>query len=165
MALNRVIHICKGATVDVLNLLIEDHRTVEALFDKIETTDNPRLMQQYFAQIAQELTLHAAGEEEAFYPAVGQFTSTANLVRESYEEHAEVKRLINDISFLQPTAPLYRERIAQLRAALAHHIEEEEGELFPRVAEHFSEQQCLELGDQVLQTKKEAKQRLLGMGV
>src|SRR5438067_1474237 len=74
---------------DVIKLLEQDHREVEDLFSKAESTSGAA-KQQVVSKLASELTLHAEVEESIVYPAMRE-AGLNDLVDEAEEEHQKVK--------------------------------------------------------------------------
>jgi hemerythrin superfamily protein len=79
------------------------------------------------------LTSHATVEEEIFYPAVKKARSenTKDLVREAYEEHTQVKALPAALAEVEPGEESYDAKMKVLQEDVEHHVEEEEGDMFP----------------------------------
>jgi len=87
-------------TIDAIELLTQDHKTVKELFEKYENlSDRSTASKKKLAtQICLELTKHATAEEEIFYPAVREASGdTEDLVDEATVEHASAKELIAQI--------------------------------------------------------------------
>ena len=76
--------------------------------------------------------LHAAAEEQIFYPALRDVLSDGTLVDDALEEHADATEVIEDILAGDPTEPRYDELVMTLRDLIADHVREEEAELFAR---------------------------------
>ena len=87
-------------------LLKKDHATVKALFKKYEDTGDraEQTKQRLFDEMKTELDVHAAIEEEIFYPAMQEVRSkdAKDLVLEALEEHKVVKTLLKEIAALTP---------------------------------------------------------------
>jgi hemerythrin superfamily protein len=118
--------------VDCLKLLKDEHDEVKALFKKIEKAegnDAARL----WADIKSRLTLHEELEETLFYPQLKKDDTTNDIVLEAYQEHHVMDLLIGEISALKPSAEEWHPKVTVLMENTEHHIEEEEGELFPKV--------------------------------
>jgi hemerythrin superfamily protein len=119
---------------DALQLLEEDHRKVEQLFEQygeIEGDDERR--EQLARQICRELTVHAEIEEQLFYPRAREATKDDDLIDEAIVEHASVKHLIGEIEDMEPGEKLYDAKIRVLEEMVKRHIQEEEEELFPEL--------------------------------
>ena len=143
---------------DVIDLLSEDHRKVEELFEDYESSkdesDDDRKAE-LVAMIALELTMHATVEEEIFYPAAREALEEedSDMLDEAEVEHSTVKMLLADLADMQPSDALYDAKVKVLSEYVKHHVQEEEGEIFPSVRE--SEIDLAALGEEVASRKQE----------
>jgi hemerythrin superfamily protein len=126
----------RAATPDATRLLADDHREVHALFEqyrKLAEGDAAGEERQPLAEeICMLLTVHAALEEEIFYPAARAADVDADILDEAEVEHASAKDLIAQIRDMAPDAPLYDAKVSVLGEYIDHHVGEEEQELFPK---------------------------------
>jgi hemerythrin superfamily protein len=140
-------------------LLKKDHTTVKALFKKFEGAGDraAQTKQRLFDEIKAELDVHAAVEEEVFYPAMRKVRSkeAQDLVLEAIEEHKVVKTLLAEIEQLTPDDDEFDAKMKVLQENVEHHADEEEKEMFPQAKEHLSEERRAELGEQ-MESRKEA---------
>ena len=115
---------------DAISLLKSDHEDVKKLFKELEAEEDHEAI---FDQIKGALEVHATIEEEIFYPAVKKARSeeVKDEVREAYEEHKQVKALLAAIAEIAPDDEPYSAKIKVLKEDVEHHVEEEEGEMFP----------------------------------
>jgi hemerythrin-like domain-containing protein len=97
--------------------------------------------------------LKADHKKELFYPAVKEQTDEdgKDLVAESDEEHHVVAILIEELKALDPKDERYDAKFSVLTENIEHHIEEEEGELFPEAEEG--------LGDAMARLSAQMKER------
>jgi len=85
------------------------------------------------AKICSDLTVHAAIEEEIFYPALREAVpAAAPLLDEAGQEHQEAKDLIARIQGMTSADAAMDDLVAKLNAAIEHHVKEERDELFPK---------------------------------
>jgi hypothetical protein len=123
------------ATPDATRLLADDHREVHALFEKYRKLAEGGASGEERRPLAEEictlLTVHAALEEEIFYPAARAAAVDAGMLDEAEVEHASAKDLIAQIRDMEPEAPLYDAKVKVLGEYIDHHVREEEQELFP----------------------------------
>jgi len=110
---------------DAVALLKADHRTVEELFAKFEKASGDGKKQTIAEQICMELTVHAAIEEEIFYPAC-EGKVEEDLLKEAYVEHDGAKILIAEIEAGGPSDEFYDAKVKVLGEQIEHHVEEEE---------------------------------------
>ena len=123
---------------DAISLLTNDHAEVNELFEQYNAlAEDEGSMTTYNQSLAEEictmLTVHAAIEEEIFYPAVRDALDDSKLLDEAEVEHQAAKDLIEQIQDSDPGDPLYDARVNVLGEYVNHHVQEEEGELFPQV--------------------------------
>lgn len=135
-------------------LLKQDHREVDNLMALLEDTTTTTT--DTFMQLKTALTLHAEAEEELFYPAMEQFDETDELTDESYEEHAEVKQLLEEMTGLNPAEEDFQDLLAQLKESVQHHVQEEETEMFPKAEELLGEETLETMGNEIEQMKNDA---------
>jgi len=118
---------------DAIALLKEDHRRVAAMFlqfDRMKADGSRK--EALVAKICQELTVHARIEEEIFYPAARAAEVESDLLDEAEVEHASAKDLIAQIQEMGPDDELYDAKVKVLGEYIDHHVQEEEGEMFPK---------------------------------
>lgn len=126
--------------MDAIVLLKEDHKRVKGLFKKLKAHDVSVV-----PDICAELTVHAEIEEKIFYPAIRECVEALD-VNEAYEEHHVAKVLIAELESMSPDDEAYEAKAVVLMEMVEHHVEEEEGELFPDVREAFGRNRLQELG-------------------
>jgi hemerythrin superfamily protein len=144
--------------MDAITLLKQDHKTVERLFKQFEKSeDDPKQSRKVADEIIKELSVHAAIEEQIFYPAVREAMPDADdTILEALEEHHVAKWLLSEIDGMPPTAERFRAKTTVLIESVRHHVEEEEQELFPEVRKAMKRKPLQELGAQMEEAKKTA---------
>ena len=122
------------AVGDVFEMLKTDHRHVQDLFTRFEDADKRSR-----ASIAEDtliaLEVHAALEEELVYPAIAEVIEDEESVSEAKEEHHVAKLLIKELHKMDASDDAFATKFKVLGELVSHHIEEEEGELFPQAQE------------------------------
>lgn len=114
-------------------LLKADHDLVKELFDKFEETNNSKSKQKIVAEALAELKVHAAVEEQVFYPALRQHMEDEDgLMDEADEEHHVAKFLIAELDQMDGNEEHWEAKFCVLAENVRHHIKEEEGEIFPQ---------------------------------
>jgi hemerythrin superfamily protein len=141
--------------MNALEMLKEDHKKVSDLFAKVEATESEKQHQELFEQIKAELETHTHIEETILYPALEQHEELKDLVLEAYEEHKQVKTLIREIGRLSDGSEKFDAKLKVMGENVEHHVEEEESEMFPKIRQHFSEQQLVQMGQELEAAKKE----------
>ena len=137
--------------MDAIELLKNDHRQVEKLFDGLMKSKGDVSL---FKELDQALTVHAEIEEKIFYPAAKNVEPTRDLVLESIEEHKQIKMVLGDLEQTDKSTDEWRAGLKVLKEDVMHHVEEEENELFPKIkSKVLSKEQLEELGSQMEQLK------------
>ena len=126
----------RRANTDATELLRADHGEVRGLFTdyrKLARAGAPASERGPLAEeICTLLTVHAAIEEEIFYPEARAAGVDADVLDEAEVEHAAAKDLIAQIRELDAGDALYDARVHVLGEYVDHHVGEEEGELFAK---------------------------------
>ncbi|HEV7577738.1 MAG TPA: hemerythrin domain-containing protein [Caldimonas sp.] len=126
----------RAAKTDATLLLQRDHSDVKKLFKQYEKLADAEAegeeRQALATQICTMLTVHATIEEEIFYPAAREAQVDADLLDEAEVEHASAKDLIAQIESMSPDDDLYDAKVTVLGEYIDHHVQEEEGEMFPK---------------------------------
>jgi hemerythrin superfamily protein len=146
---------------DAVTLLTEDHRTVEQLFADYERgLQGPEAKRQVVDQIIRELSVHAAIEEAYLYPAVRKALGEGGeLVDEGLHEHQEVKETLAALEDMDPADAAYDRKVASLIADVRHHVEEEEGEMCPKLRAALGAEQLVDIGRKLADGKAKAPTR------
>jgi len=121
--------------MDAIVLLQKDHRSLRALFKKVDKTTERsyKMREKLFKQIKKSLKLHTKLEEKYLYPLLKEFKLTRALAFEAFEEHDEVDYMLKQISKCDANSEVWTARFTVLKENISHHIREEEKSLFPKV--------------------------------
>ena len=145
--------------MDAITLLRNDHKTVEQLFKRFEKAGDRAYVEkrQIVDRIIEELSIHAAVEEQVFYPvARATVPDTEDIALESLEEHHIVKWLLSELDELDPTHERFDAKVTVLIENVRHHVEEEETEFFPKVRDELGRNALADLGEAMADAKKSA---------
>jgi hemerythrin superfamily protein len=149
--------------MNALVLLKKDHSTVESLFRKFDRTPKTahERKSELFFQIRREIQLHSKAEEEVFYAALKALNGEGRrMISEALREHRDIDQLLIQISRLKPSDRNFDEKMEVLIENVEHHLAEEEGEIFTFAKENCSDEELVELGEQIEERKKTLDQRL-----
>ena len=148
--------------MNALIALKQDHNNVEELFDRFEHLERDDFEQKsrVVGKIIEHLAIHAAIEEQVFYPAIRTSDpEAADVVLEGLEEHHVVKWTLSEIEKLAPTDERFDAKVRVLIESVRHHVEEEENDLFPKVRDAFTNEQLEEMGEALEKAKLAAPTR------
>ncbi|MGV3486519.1 MAG: hemerythrin domain-containing protein [Planctomycetaceae bacterium] len=145
-------------TNPAIALVKEDHDRVKGLFDDFEQAKTRASKRKIVRAALTELKIHAAIEEELFYPAVRKAVGK-EIMNEADEEHHVAKLLIAELDSMDGSESHFDAKFQVLAENVRHHIKEEENEMLPKT-------KGLKLDfDALADAMKRRKERLLTSGV
>lgn len=146
--------------MNAFTLLKADHKKVAGIMEKLDSTTERgvKTREELFAQLKTELDVHARVEEEILYPALKEVDKTRDITFEAIEEHGVVKLLLAELDQLDKSEETWTAKFTVLKENVEHHVEEEEGEMFPKARKVFSEAELEELGTRLEAAKAKGLQ-------
>jgi len=148
-----------------LEMLMADHRKVEDLFEQYEVAKDAgdESRKDIAAAICNEITVHAAVEEEMFYPWLRDTLDEddMDMVEEAQVEHDGAKELVAQIEEAAAVDAEFDAKVTVLGEYIRHHVREEENEIFPSVA---GEREALDELGREMQARKGELEDELGIG-
>ena len=146
--------------MDAVDFLIGEHRAVDALFARFEDlrgSDDAAAKEAVVTDIVGELRVHAEIEEAVFYPAIRKALAEGDtLADESLHEHQEVKDTLVEVEGMSAEEAQFEARVTTLINDVRHHVNEEEGEILPKLQRALGELTLQALGEE-LRAAKEAR--------
>lgn len=124
--------------LDAIELLLQDHREVEALFRDFEHARKAGATEtaQFISDACDELIIHDKLETEIFYPAVREAADVEeleDLLDDAEDDHDDTLGLIEAIEDLDADDTTRDAQFAALAEQVTRHVEEEESNLFPHI--------------------------------
>lgn len=146
---------------DVVDVLMADHREVEAIFVELESRQGtPEHRRQLADVMIAELVRHSVAEEAYVYPAARKSLPDGDQIADhEISEHAEAERTMKELESIDPSDPRFDELLANLTSAIRHHVQDEESDLFPRLRAACAREELVELAGKVTAAKKVAPTR------
>ena len=145
-------------------LLKEDHKKVAGILEKIDATTERgvKTREDLFTQLKTELDIHAEIEETIFYPVLEKHAETRDITLEGIEEHRIVKELLAELEAMPKDDEVWTAKMTVLKENVEHHVEEEEGEMFPKARKALTEDEIETLGTRLEAAKKKQKAAVSG---
>ena len=75
------------------------------------------------------------------------------MVAEALEEHQQAKELLQQLEELRADNHDFGSNLQRLMEAVEHHVDEEEGEMFPKIREVFDEDELEQLCEELESAK------------
>jgi len=143
--------------MDAVTLLRNDHKTVEGLFKKFEKAgpNAHKTKRDLVERIIEELSTHAAIEEQVLYPAARRAVPEAEEdVLDALEEHHVVKWTLSELDGMDADDERFTPKVTVLIESVRHHVQEEEGELFPMLRKAMKRKELEDLAEALEAAKK-----------
>ncbi len=147
---------------DAIVVLKTDHKDAERLFKQYEKLGDraTKTKRTVVDQIIAALSVHAAIEEQVFYPAIREAIPDIDSdVLEGLEEHHIVKWTLSELQDLSPDDERFDAKVTVLLESVRHHVEEEETSMFPAVRAALGRKKLAEIGETLERARKTAPTR------
>lgn len=149
--------------MNAIQLLKNEHETAKRMFGQIQAA-RAEQRGELWAKLKPELKVHEQMEEEALYGPVAREVGSRDQTLKDWHEHhheevTELESLLEDIGEFDPTTDQWMERVAELQETLEDHIQEEEGDIWPRIQQAWDQSKLEEAGHQMETLKREKQSR------
>ncbi|MEV0254489.1 hemerythrin domain-containing protein [Streptomyces sp. NPDC050732] len=133
-------------THDVVELILQDHRTMEDLFRDMRSVEADRAAA--LSEFADLLIAHALAEEAEVYPALRRFKNIDDEeVEHGEEEHEEGNKALLELLEVEDVgSDEWDEKLENLVEAVNHHTDEEERTILNGARENVAMERREELG-------------------
>ena len=141
--------------MNAIELLKEDHDKVDKLFQKVKANEDAD-HRDTFEKIKAELEVHTHIEETIFYPKVKEDgdEELKKIVLEGVEEHHQAKMFLRELSNLVEDSEKFQPKLKVLMEDIGHHVQEEEGKMFPMIEKQFDKSTLQTLGQEMEKEKQ-----------
>jgi hemerythrin superfamily protein len=142
--------------MDIYSLIKKDHEEVASLFRRLKAAEGfSETSEQLFAQLREELELHAHAEARVLYPALQEAEGTQELVEEALDDHELAQDLLDELAASRMDDEAWNKKLAVLEEHVEDHVEGEEGDIFDVARQLFSAEQTAELTQRWQTAKQE----------
>jgi hemerythrin superfamily protein len=144
---------------DAITLLKADHKEIRRVFREFQAAGDRAVKAKgrLVKQMIELLTVHTYIENEVMYPEVRRLLpDLQDDVLESYEEHHVADVLCMELAAMSPDAERFDAKATVLIENVTHHIEEEEGDWFPKVRAGLGRKQLQEIGARLEEARRKA---------
>src|SRR5438045_1285822 len=146
--------------MNAIQLLKKDHETAEGMFGQIRAAS----AQQRWAlwtKLEPELKVHEQIEESGLYGPVAQEVGSKDEKLKEWQQHhhgevGELESMIKEIGGLDAASEAWMKKVEKLQEMLEHHIQEEEGDIWPRIEKAWDRSRLEQAGQQ-METLKHQK--------
>lgn len=112
---------------DITDRILDDHETFRRAFAEIDVASSTEDAARLWARLSQLLELHAAAEEEVFYPELLREGSHAkDETKDAIKDHNQIRDAVRRAAEAETGSERWRKAIADAREANSDHMAEEE---------------------------------------
>lgn len=141
------------AAADVVELIKNDHREVERLFDLLQ--NEPATRGLHFPVLCALLIAHSRAEEVEVYPVAKDEAGETEEVEHSQGEHAEAEHMLEEMTAMDFNSAEFGKALDELIKAVNHHVEEEESRVLPGIQQRLSAERRAELAEAFISARTE----------
>jgi hemerythrin-like domain-containing protein len=146
--------------MNALTMLEEDHKTIKRLLNEGEETTEraEKTRTELFERLKDFLEIHERIEEEVLYPALKAHPKSKDIALEGFEEHHVVDEILEELETTPVSDETWGAKFKVAKENLEHHIEEEEGDMFKKSRQIFSDEELEQMGKRMEEIRSLAKQ-------
>lgn len=143
--------------MNVLEVLKDDHATVDRLFANILSTasNDKSQRQKLFESLKTALIAHAHAEEQVFYPPLREKQQSHDIVEEGIEEHHQVEAMLRKMQSIPMDSDDWIDAVQKLKEDVQHHVREEESEIFPKARQLLGDQTLDGMTENLMRVKEQ----------
>ncbi len=147
--------------MQIYDELTKDHRKVMELLNKLlsHADSSAETRNALITEIRDELIPHSRAEEAVFYNSLREIPEVKSMVMHGYTEHMEAETLLRTLQVTGKVDAGWRTTAEKLRDALAHHIEEEETEIFAAAKQVLAKEEAEMIGQAFVEMKPQIKEQ------
>jgi hemerythrin superfamily protein len=127
---------------DVIDLITQDHRELERLFDQLDR--HPARRPLLVPVLSALLIAHSRAEEEEIYPVAREAGGTDDVTR-SQKEHLRAEDLLVKLEQVDADDSAFDTVLTELVDVVTAHFREEERQVLPTMRERLGEEQLASL--------------------
>ena len=135
------------ADFDITALILSEHEAFRRSFIEIESVTDPAELGQRWRELADQLEVHAAGEEKIFYPELlRDVDDSEGDTEHAVKDHNEIRETTAAVDEHEVGSDAWWEAFRACREATVDHLGEEETDVLPPFQQQVSAEQRDELG-------------------
>jgi hypothetical protein len=130
------------------------------LFAKlVDTSENAvKTREKLFAELKDELELHASLEEQHLFPVLRKHKDLKDLVREALNDNKATHKLLAELDHTPKDDEAFATRVAELRRVFQQHVRDDKKELLPAVLKALSDEEAEAVVERIEAEKAEIEE-------
>lgn len=139
----------------ITDMIRADHAHVLDTFRQYTSSTRTGVRKALAAAMCDALDIHAALEEEVFYPVLRRLNPDQPVLHKSEPEHDEIRRMIAALRDIQAADERHDALMHELMRDVLHHVADEETVLLPDAERLLGKDRLNELGAAMTQRRLE----------
>jgi hypothetical protein len=149
--------------MNAIQLLKNEHETAKRTLGQILAASADQRAE-LWAKLEPQLKVHEQIEEAALYGPVAQEVGSHDQSLQEWQEHhheevTDLEALIHEIGGLDPTDAQWTSKIEELQEMLEDHVQEEEGDIWPRIQQAWDQSKLEGAGEHMETLKRQKRPR------
>jgi iron-sulfur cluster repair protein YtfE (RIC family) len=145
--------------MDAIQFLKQQHEEAKQMFGRIEQAQGGE-RERLWRQLGPELKAHEQIEEQHLYgPVAREASDLAEWQDRHREEVQEAEAMIQTIDETDASEQSWLEHVRELKSTLEHHIQEEEGTIWPKIRQVWDDAKLEKAGKQMASAKRKSSRR------
>ncbi len=142
-----------AGTNGVFGTLVQQHAEAAALLSQLKQTSDPTSRLQQWSKLRLELLSHEKSEIRVLYPELRGIEATRDIADAHDEEAETLEATIHQLDKLDTASSEWTPKLETLGRLLTKHVQEEEGEFFPRALAALGEEKSQDLDARIVAEK------------
>jgi hypothetical protein len=139
------------ADIDINALILSEHEVFRRDFDNLEQLSGTDELRAAWQALADQLEVHASGEEAVFYPHVVREAGDVEDTKHALQDHNEIREAAQAVDQHEVGSDDWWAAVRRAREVNGEHMEEEEREILPSFRDSVGTERRTELGMEWLQ--------------
>ncbi len=139
------------ADFDIVALILSEHDALRRSFVALEEMTDVAEQKEAWTELSERLEVHAAGEEQVFYPQLlTEVDDTEGDTEHAVKDHNEIRDACRAVDEHEVGTDAWSGAVQNAREVTVEHLEEEEHDVLPPFKGSVDEEKRNELGIQWL---------------
>ncbi len=134
------------ADIDINALILSEHEVFRRDFDNLEQLTDPDELRDAWTALADQLEVHASGEEAVFYPHVVRDAGEVEDTKHAIKDHNEIREAAQAVGGHEVGSEAWWDAVRNAREVNGEHMEEEERDVLPSFRDSVGTERRSELG-------------------
>lgn len=140
--------------------LAEQHQEAAVLLKRAASADDVEKRRDLWTTVREELLSHERAERQVVYPALEGHPDLQDIVQRHNEEAHTLEAAIAEIDAGGCASPSWQAQLQRLTALVQKHVDEEEGEFFPRAQDTLGKDTARDLDGPFMAAKERVMESL-----